>query len=292
MALPPLSAIRFFNVAAQTENFVQAAERLHVTHGAVSRQVRILEEALGVALFERRNRAVFLTPAGRALYAVTSLVIEQLEDAVARIQQAARDNVLTVSCEPTIAMRWLIPRLPSFKQVHPDIAVHLVAAGGPIDFRRTGVDLALRRDDFHWDESVLAEKICDEWVGPVCAPRIKLRTHMEGMHLLHSGSRPDAWKRWHRLAGVPAKGASRADYEHFYLCIQAALAGLGVSMASFLMVGDELKNGQLHAPYGFLRDGSSYCVLIPKSSVGNDNCNRFRDWIRAQAASTLACLPA
>ncbi|MDQ5891866.1 MAG: hypothetical protein QG613_737 [Pseudomonadota bacterium] len=106
---------------------------------------KLLEEALGVELFERRNRAIFLNAAGRSLHTVTQSVFEQLEGAVYRLQQSAQDNVLTLSCEPTIAMKWLIPRLPAFNQAHPDIKLHLVAAGGPIDFVRSGVDLALRR---------------------------------------------------------------------------------------------------------------------------------------------------
>ena len=150
MKLPPLNALRYFDIAAQTESFVRAAEHLHVTHGAVSRQIRLLEESLGVELFERRNRAIFLTPAGRALQGTTQAIFEQLEGAVQRLQQQARDNVLVLSCEPTIAMRWLIPRLPRFHADHPDLQLHLVAAGGPLDFARSGVDLAIRRDDFHW----------------------------------------------------------------------------------------------------------------------------------------------
>ena len=119
MKLPALTAFRYFDIAAETESFVRAAERLHVTHGAVSRQVRLLEESLGVELFERRNRAIFLTPAGRALHGTTQAIFKQLEGAVQRLQQQERDNVLVLSCEPTIAMRWLIPRLPRFHAAHP-----------------------------------------------------------------------------------------------------------------------------------------------------------------------------
>ena len=130
MKLPALAAFRYFDVAAQTESFVRAAQQLNVTHGAVSRQVRLLEESLGVQLFERRNRAIFLTPAGRALHDTTLSVFEQLHASVQRLQQA-RDNVLVLSCEPTIAMKWLIPRLPAFHAAHPDIQLHLVAAARP-----------------------------------------------------------------------------------------------------------------------------------------------------------------
>lgn len=291
MKLPALSAFRYFDVAAQTQSFVRAAELLNVTHGAVSRQVRLLEESLGVQLFERRNRAIFLTPAGRALHGTTLSIFEQLEGAVHRAQQLSRENVLVLSCEPTIAMKWLIPRLPAFHAAHPDIHLHLVAAGGPIDFVRSGVDLALRRDDFRWEADLHAVKICDEWVGPVCSNNLTVPDqHLEGQCLLHSASRPAAWNTWLRLTGESTKGATRADYEHFYLCIQAAVAGLGVAMASFLMVQDEIDGGQLQAPRSFVPDQSAYYLLCPQPIIDGDKCQRFAHWVSAQAEACLAHL--
>ncbi|MDD2048455.1 LysR substrate-binding domain-containing protein [Pseudomonas putida] len=291
MKLPALSAFRYFDVAAQTQSFVRAAELLNVTHGAVSRQVRLLEESLGVELFERRNRAIFLTPAGRALHGTTLSVFEQLQGAVHRLQQQARENVLVLSCEPTIAMKWLIPRLPAFHAAHPDIHLHLVAAGGPVDFARSGVDLALRRDDFRWEADLHAVKICDEWVGPVSSTHLAIPDQgLEGLRLLHSASRPSAWNTWLRVTGESIKGSSRADYEHFYLCIQAAVAGLGVAMASFLMVQDEIDSGQLQAPRSFVQDQSAYYLLCLQTMADDDKCQRFAQWVSAQVQACLAHL--
>lgn len=286
MKLPPLNAFRYFDIAAQTESFVRAAEHLHVTHGAVSRQVRLLEESLGVELFERRNRAIFLTPAGRALQGTTQAIFEQLEGAVQRLQQQARDNVLVLSCEPTIAMRWLIPRLPRFHAAHPDLQLHLVAAGGPLDFARSGVDLAIRRDDFHWDKQLYNQKICDEWIGPVGHPTSPIQ--LEGQRLLHSATRPGAWPTWLRLSGQQARHTERSDYEHFYLSIKAASAGLGLAMASVLMVGDELDSGQLQAPFGFVRDGSAYHLLSPQPVEDGGKRQRFAAWVIGECRGCLA----
>jgi DNA-binding transcriptional LysR family regulator len=288
MKLPTLNAFRFFDVAAQTQSFVKAAEQLHVTHGAVSRQVRLLESELGVELFDRRNRAIFLNPAGRALKAVTTPLFEQLEGVVYRLQQESREGVLVLSCEPTIAMKWLIPRLPSLHKAHPDINLHLVAAGGAIDFTKTGVDLALRRDDFHWDDTVHTMKICEEWVGPVCVPGTCSDANiLKGMNLLHTGSRPKAWDTWFRLSGVSGRENVRIDYEHFYLCIQAAMSGLGMAMSSFFMVQDELASGQLLAPFGFLKDGSSYYLLSPRPFDADEKCQRLTEWISCEAAASI-----
>lgn len=283
MKLPPLAALRYFDSAARHESFVAAAEQLHVTHGAVSRQVRLLEEGLGVALFERRNRAVFLTAAGRALYDTTQAIFEQLASTVERLQQ--QDDILVLSCEPTLAMRWLIPRLPDFHASHPDLHLHLVAAGGPVDFARGGIDLALRRDDFHWDRALHSLKLCEEWIGPVAGSAAA--SVLDGQRLLHSDTRPTAWNTWQRLSGHSVAGAQRSDFQHFYLSIQAASAGLGLAMASALMVGDELDSGQLQAPFGFVRDGSAYHLLSPQPLDDGSKRQRFADWARLQCRKSL-----
>ncbi|WP_336346507.1 LysR substrate-binding domain-containing protein [Pseudomonas monsensis] len=286
MNLPPLAAFRFFNTAAQTQSFVKAAQQLHVTHGAVSRQVRLLEETIGVELFERRNRAIFLNHAGRLLFNVTGPLFEQLEGAVYRLQQEVQNQVLVVSCEPTIAMKWLIPRLPDFHKACPHVQVQLLTAGGPIDFARSGANLAIRRDDFHWDATVHTVTICEEWIGPVCIPA-KAADGLQGACLLRSKTRPLAWDNWLRLAEMGVPHSSRVDYEHFYLCIQAALAGLGIGMASFLMVQDELASGQLSAPFGFIQDGSTYCLLSPRPFESCANSMAFKTWL-TQAMSVCS----
>ncbi|WP_321814114.1 MULTISPECIES: LysR family transcriptional regulator [unclassified Paraburkholderia] len=289
MKLPPLTAFKVFNAAAQTESFVQAAEQLHVTHGAVSRQIKLLEESLGVQLFERRNRAVYLTSAGRTLQATTQSVFEQLEGTVYRIRQQRDQNVIVLSCEPTIAMKWLIPRLPAFQHGNPDIQLHLSAAGGPVDFQKSGVDVALRRNDFNWDQDVHAVKIIDEWIGPVCrADSADLGSG--NPVLLHTRSRPLAWTHWEKLGGRAVKKCRRMDYEHFYLCIQAAQAGLGVALASFFMVQEELATRQLMAPEGFIKDGSAYYLLSPDPIIADSARARLAQWILQEMRASAALI--
>ena len=283
MSLPPLGAFRFFNIAAQTTSFAQAAQQLNVTQAAVSRQIRLLEEALGVELFERRNRAVFLNAAGNTLYKVTAPMFEQLENTVYRLQRAAREDVLVVSCEPTIAMKWLIPRLPDFKRRHPAIQVQLLTAGGPIDFTKAGVDLAIRRNDFHWGEALYSAPICEEWIGPVCAPHSQgVKSSLEGACLLVTQSRPLAWQRWFDDQNTTGQQTTLLKYEHFYLCIQAAVAGQGFTLASRLMVESELSSGQLIAPFGFSRDGSHYTLLSPIPLDESPKGETFHRWLLEQ----------
>ncbi|WP_028693397.1 LysR substrate-binding domain-containing protein [Pseudomonas cremoricolorata] len=292
MKLPPLAALQFFNFAAQTESFVQAGRLLHVTHGAVSRQVRQLEESLGVTLFERRNRAIFLNESGRRLYQLTAPFFEDLRQTVLDLQQPSRDEVLVVSCEPTIAMKWLIPRLADFHSQHPGIQVQLLTAGGAVNFARTGVDVAVRRDDFYWGEGIHSATLCEEWVGPLCTPGLwHGQEALDGLCLLHSRTRPQAWDHWLRLRGITLAQSTGQDFEHFYLSTQAAAAGLGVCLASALMVEDELRAGQLLAPLGFDKDGSRYCLLAARPFADSAKATAFLHWITAQMqASTQRLL--
>ncbi len=291
MKLPPLNTLRVFDAAARHLAFGKAAEELHVTHGAVSRQIRLLEDALGLALFERRNRAVFLTDAGRQLFEVTRALFEQLATGLAKLRQPAADAPLVLSCEPTIAMMWLIPRLPDFQRAHPGVQVHLYAAGGAVDFAAQGVDVALRRNDFDWDTALHAERVCEEWTGPVCRPGLAgadpAADDWGGAPALSSATRPQAWRHWARAAGVKPPRRSGPAYEHFYLSLQAAAAGLGVAIGSALMACDALRDRRLEAPCGFARDGSAYVLLSPRPCSEDPRAQAFLGWLRQEAAASL-----
>lgn len=261
--LPPLNSIKVFEAAARHQSFVKAALELCVTHGAVSRQVRQLESSLDVTLFERRNRAVFLTAQGRTFFAACHQVLIDLSRAIADVRsQDETRRPLVVSCEPTIAIRWLIPRLPEFRSLYPDYEIHLLTAGGPIDFSRKQVDLALRRNDFQWGNKCYVESVAPEMVGPVCTPGVWSRIRKgEAVRILHSRTRPDAWEQWNKLSPHRVSSAVAEHYEHFYLSLQAANSGLGVAVASEFMVESDLKEGRLVAPFGFIADGTEYVVL-------------------------------
>ena len=291
MALPPLNTLSVFEAAARHGSFVRAAQELHVTHGAVSRQIRQLEDALGVVLFERRNRAVFLTSAGEQLRVAAVDAFSILTESIDRIARRVTSSALVVSCEPTLAMRWLIPRLSRFQARHPAIQVHLFAAGGPIDFARKGVDVALRRNDFAWPAHVHAEPVCDEWIGPVHAPQADATARRR---LLHTTTRPDAWQTWWRISDTPRPRGRLPEsrYEHFYLSLQAASAGQGTAIASRLMAGDDLKDGRLVASDGFRRDGSAYCLLAGTPVTADSPAGAWLAWLREETAATLTDLGA
>ncbi|WP_353191011.1 LysR substrate-binding domain-containing protein [Pandoraea pnomenusa] len=286
----PLNALHVFDVAASELSFARAADRLFVTHGAVSRQIRSLEDALGLPLFERRNRAVFLTPAGERLHATTRQMFEHLAATVASLQPPPSARTLVVSCEPTLAMRWLIPRLGTFANTHPDIALHLHSAGGPLDLASAGVDVAIRRNDFFWGHSLSAETLADEWIGPVGLPAM---FETSPAPQLHTRTRPNAWQDWQRAmrsARQPifATRPGTPPFEHFYLSLQAAGAGLGAAIGSVYMVSDELNAGRLIAPFGFVRDGSAYVALTREPLVADSPSRALVDWLRAELAASAA----
>ena len=284
--LPPLHSLQVFEAAARHQSFVQAAAELCVTHGAVSRQVRQLEEALGLALFERRNRAVFLTAAGERLLATCSKALGEIRETLAALATAPPGLApLVVSCEPTIAMRWLIPRLPQFRLQHPDFSVHLLAAGGPVDFVRDRVDVALRRSDFQWPAQYHMERIAPEMMGPVCNPANAALLDAGAparLRPLHTRTRPAAWPQWQRHSGQTLAGGEPEYFEHFYLSLQAASAGLGVAMGSLYMVEDDMRDGRLLAPCGFAPDGSDYLLLSPVAFNDDQRHAALVQWVREE----------
>ncbi|NMM37766.1 MAG: LysR family transcriptional regulator [Glaciimonas sp.] len=280
----PLNTLRFFEAAARLGSFVKAADELRLTHGAVSRQIRLLEESLGTALFERRNRGVFLTQQGEQLLSATQQAFERLDAAMEALRKPVRHVPLVVSCEPTISMKWLIPRLSDFYKQHPEVQLHIFTSGGPVAFQRDGVDVALRRNDFNWGTGVHAEKVCDEWIGPVCAPTLLKRRqlHLPLQKVLHTSSRMTAWANWRSVSKTDADHNGSQTYEHFYLSLQAACAGLGVAIGSVFMTQEEIDSGRLVAPFGFMRDGSEYFLLSPLPFESDPRRAAFLQWMRRQ----------
>lgn len=292
--LPSLQALRCFEAAARRENFSKAAEELHLTHGAISRAVRLLEDDLGVTLFDRRSRRVFLTDAGRHLAQAVHEGLERMRQATQELRARARHaRRWVLSCEPTLLMRWLIPRWPQFQQMHPELQLHLVAGGGPFSFA-DGIDLAIRRDDFALPAGCHAETLFAERIGPVCRPdRLAqwcdrpAQEHTPRLRadapLLQSRTRPGAWATWAECSGQPQPSGPQLQFEHFYFTLQAAVAGMGVAIGPWQLVRDDIASGVLAAPMGFVEDGSRYCLLSPAPPAPNGVHAQLLQWLRSQA---------
>ncbi|WP_226574408.1 LysR substrate-binding domain-containing protein [Acuticoccus sediminis] len=290
----PLNALRAFESTARLGQMTLAADELGVTHGAVSRQVRSLEDVLGVALFEGPRNHLTLTPAGRELHPDLTRAFDLIDSAVTRITEPDRQT-LDVSCLGTFSMRWLIPRLFDFHDTHPAIEVRLTTDDMPVDFRRQRLDAAVRVGTGPWPGAVVTP-LFDEFVGPVLSPKIAPPdaapgasfTAISGLPRLHTRTRLAAWPDWCASEGAPPGSGEGRTYEHFYFMLEAATAGLGVAIAPEVLVRDDVAAGRLVAPFGFVASGMRYVALSPEGSGGRER--PFITWLadRAKAEDALA----
>jgi LysR family transcriptional regulator, glycine cleavage system transcriptional activator len=264
-----------------------AAEELHVTHSAISRQIAHLEDLLGAALFEGPRNALRLTEAGTALLSGLSPAFDQIDHAVRTVADL-EDGPLDVSCPGTFTMRWLIPRLYRFQATYPDIEVRLAASHRPVDFARDNFDVAIRVGSPPWPDGVDVMPLFPEQTGPVLAPVFAAESHedLAGLPLLHTQTRPRAWEDWLARSGLTIKGGTRVDYEHFYFMLEAAGAALGVCVAPWPYVADDIRFGRLSAPLGFLDSGQHYVAL--RRARRHRKSSLFCDWLRQEGLSFVA----
>ena len=284
--LPPLHALRCVEAAARAGSMSKAAAELGLTHGAISRQVRQVEDHLGVALFVRGPRALTLTPAGELLAAAVARGLGAIVDGVAAVR-GLTGGPLVLSCEPTLTLTWLIPRLP---RVPPPLELHVVQGGGAIDLARAGVDVALRRGDVDLRDHHAAP-VMDEWLGPVCAPRLAARARRGTAPTLHTRTRADAWTSWRQATGRSVPSGPRRVFDHFASSLSAAVAGLGVAIGPYPLVHDQLAAGHLVAPLGFVRGDLGYYLLARRPIADDPRTAALLTWLRAEAARTHRRIP-
>ena len=288
--LPPLNALRAFEAAARFGSFKDAAGELGVTHGAVSRHVRLLEDWLGPpGLFRRLNRRVVLTSSGAALLAEAGPALDRLSAAAARHQ--ARDGIaslamLHVNAPATFSLRWLLPRLNQFRERHPEIEVRLSTSNNPVEFLRDPYDVIIRGgpDTFY---GFTPRLFLIERRLPVCSPALLTRLPLEQVvdlrrhTLLHTSTLPRIWPDWLAAAGGQGiKPASSLTLDHLYLTIQAALDGLGVAMGPTALVADDLGAGRLTTPFAKVSlPTRNYHAYLPDAQARNTSANAFCAWL-------------
>ncbi len=281
-----LNALRAFEAAGRHGRMTLAAQELNVTHSAISRQVQHLENSLGVALFEGPKNALRLTEAGMRLLSGVGSAFDQI-DLTVRLVADTEDGSLDVSCPGTFAIRWLIPRLHRFHAAHPGIEVRLTSSAKPVDFARDGVDVAIRAGTDPWPAGTEVAPLFDELVGPVLAPSLAQTTpDFAGVQRLHSRTRLSAWSDWCARSGRTADHEPGTEYEHLYFMLEAASAGLGVCVAPWPFVADDIKAGRLAAPRGFVASGKTYVAL--RRARRHRKSSLFCDWLRDEAQSFAA----
>jgi len=292
LRLPPMQALRAFEAASRERSLTKAAATLHVTHGAISHQIKALEEDLGVKLVERAGRGIRLTDAGEQFAMRVRAAFAELAAAVQEMGQLANPRRLRVSVMPSFAARWLLPRIGSFAAAHPEFDLDVSASGALVDLQRDAFDLAIRYGFGQWP-GVEAELLARDTFFAVCSPRIrggvpKAPQDLARYTLLRAED--EFWEPWFRKAGLdwpePDRGPSFNDSSHL---MQAAADGQGIALARTSLVGNDLRNGVLVRPFDTEIPGvrSYFLVYLPRMKQ-TPKVQAFRDWVLAEARASIA----
>ena len=289
-ALPPLNALRAFEAAARHLSIKDAAAELGVTPGAVSQQVRNLEDLLGLALFDRRHGGLVLTAEGQRYFPVLRTAFRDIAEATAELRPARGRQVLTISCPRAFAAHWLVPRLGRFQARMPAADVHVGTTSRLVDFTRERIDCAIRHGLGVYD-GLAADRLLDDNLVPVCDPNLATGDRplrrvgdLAGHRLLHDESRDD-WRLWLAAAGADEVDWRRGPtFSDSTLAIAAAIAGQGVALVHDDLVTQEIAAGRLIKPFTVeLRGALAYYLVYPPAHGRRPELTAFRDWILEEA---------
>ena len=289
--LPPLNGLRAFECAARHMSFTLASQELNVTQAAVSHQVKSLENHLGVLLFKRLTRKLVLTEAGQNLMPEIREAFDRIGTAVDGIRQDEINERLTVRLGPSLAARWLSPRLKQFWQQFPKVDLCLFHSNSPVNFDREDIDLAITYGKGDWP-GVLSSRLHDSDYFPVCSPglieafggKISI-SDLNQITLLHD-ARYEVWEQWLQLtdqAGVNARRGVLIDDTN--VLMQAALDGQGMAMGSTLFVQRYMASGRLVRPFDLsLSSENAYYIVCPKNHLQRQVVSDFKHWLLAQGS--------
>jgi LysR family glycine cleavage system transcriptional activator len=299
LRLPSLDLLRGFEAAARLLSFTRAGEELHLTQSAVSRQIQELEQQLGVALFQRRHRALALTEAGREYYAASAKALATMREATDRLRAQQGKRALAVTTTHSFASLWLIPRLAGFTRAHPDIDVRITADTRVQNLERDGLDVAIR----HGPATLCgpnALRLFGERVFPVCSPMmlepgkppLKVPADLQH-HVLLQYDDPEGrhpwlhWKAWLEIEGlVDLRPAGRLLFSGYEQIIPAAIAGHGVALGRTPLVRDLIAAGDLVVPFERSADPArAYFVIVVPAAAARSEVRAFVDWLRGEAAA-------
>ena len=291
MSLPRLSlnALRAFEATARLRSFSAAADELSVTHGAISRHIRTLEDSLGLPLLTRSAQGTAPTGEGQRFADGLSAAFNLIQASVAQLTPGP----LTLSCSESIMMYWLIPKLARFHDANPGVDLRFNMSHGAVDFPRDNISVAIRLSSIEAPKGAMRSDVVTEWIGPVCSPaylsglRLLTAADLERARLMVSRTRPDAWVDWLRCCRRDELGPVRVDesFEHFYLLIQAAKCGLGMANVPRMLVRDDLDNGTLVAPLGFVAGPNKLAVWVAPHLSSRPEVVGLVNWLKEELRS-------
>ncbi len=289
--LPPLNALRIFEVAARAGSYSAAARELNLTHGAVSRHIAILEDWLGQPLFAKEGTSMMATPHARAFAREISAAFDHVADSAERYGKSQDIKVIRVSASATVAMRWLIPRLARFAEIRPDVDVRVSTAMSTEPALRGSFDLAIRRyvpAGGQFQSWLLLEEQNTVIASPALIARTKLERveQLATLTWLTTETRPGDWEAWLETIGQAGLRPIRMlRFDHFFVTLQAAVDGLGVGIGPFPTLETDCEAARLQAPFPELRaKGARYYALVPLDADKPRHLKDFLDWLRTDAA--------
>jgi len=291
-SLPSLNSLRAFEAAARHLSFTKGAEELNVTQGAVSHQVKGLEDYLGLKLFLRRHQGLVLTEAGQNCQMFVRDAFDRLTAGFDGLLAKDNAGILTVSVSPNFATKWLVPRVSRFSDCHPDIDLRISATANHIDFAREDVDVAVRHGEGDWPD-LKAICLMTERLLPVCSPRLLTGPHAlkkpeDLIHhpLIHTDSRLD-WSGWLENAGVRGIDVSKGTIFNLRtLALDAAVDGHGVALGRSALAAMDILSGRLVRPFGpSLPVRYAYYLVCPKATADRPKIKAFREWMIEEATA-------
>lgn len=299
--IPGLQSLKAFDAAARHLSFTKAAQDLHVTPAAISHQIKEMEEQMGAALFTRTSRTMRLTRAGTILRAAVAQSLDGLTQALSRIRQLENSSQLRVSASPSIAAKWLVPRLDRFLARMPGADVRLDVANGDVDFERDGVDVAVRFGENSFPGRRV-DRLFADVIFPICSPALLARGRpireprdLLQYTLIHldweaQGAVWPNWRMWMQAAGVTGFDDRRGlHFSHSSLAIQAALDGQGVALGDSTLAADDIAAGRLVKPFELSLKSPpqfAYYLVCPMETADQPMVSAFRDWILSEAEAT------
>jgi len=294
--LPPLKSIRAFEAAARRGSFNEAAEELFVTPSAISHQVKLLEEYLGVSLFRRARRQVLLTIAGERYLEAVSHALDEIDLATRRLLASSAAGAVNISVAPAFLTRWLVPKVREFQTRHPDIELRLSPNNGPIDFAWSDIDMAIYFGDGQWS-GVEVFFLREVVLVPVCSPsfvdanpRMTEPPDLCAHTLIDISTRPHEWDEFLASFGVTRrKRANRLSFTSTSLALGAAMENLGIALADRHLVAREVRYGQLVCPLDIeWNTHQGYYLVYQKERRVTEEMRAFLDWVMDEIADERA----
>jgi len=285
--LPPLNALKAFDSVARHESVSHAANELCVTPGAITKQIQHLESFFETPLFIRRHRQIILNEKGKIFQRAVSKALLEIQAATNSIKGSAQNNALKIRSYTTFSIRWLIPHAPKFLSANPEISLELTTSLDPVDFARDNIDCAIRLGSGDWPNST-STKLIDNVIVPVCSPKylkgkkIKQPKDLLACNLLHIKRRPNDWNLWFSGIGLSVDLIPQGMMcENSEIAYSAAKEGLGIAMAQYFLVRDDIELGKLVRPVMQSHDcgDNTYYLVMPSNTQQNIHSRKFKEWI-------------